>query len=306
MESVDVLSYLKTTVILCTRNRARDIVICLHSLSEQTEHPAEIIVVDSSDQPLEKDERFQKLFSKTYFSKTTLLYLHTKPGLTYQRNVGIAHASGEVIYFFDDDVILDCDYLREMNVIFQQHPEYAGGMGSISNLKRGSFRYQLFRKIFLLPRERASGKFTWSGMPTHPYGGDRFKQVEVLGGCCMAFRKEVLQKHRFDERFHGYAYMEDGDIARRISYERPLFFNPKAQLQHLESPAARDRIVDNSAMFVYNYRYLFFKNFYKKNRLKIIAHWWSLFGLFLEGTLRKDWQRVRGYGKGLRKSFVQK
>lgn len=122
----------------------------------------------------------------------------------------------------------------------------------------------------------------------------------------MAFRKEALHKHQFDEQFHGYAYMEDGDIARRISYEEPLFFNPRAQLQHLASPLARDRIVDNSAMFVYNYRYLFFKNFYRKNRLKLVAHWWSLAGLFLEAVLLRDWQRVRGYFRGLRKSFSKK
>lgn len=233
-----------------------------------------------------------------------LHYLHTNPGLTYQRNVGIAHATGEVIYFFDDDVILDKAYLYEMSAIFQHHPEYAGGMGTISNVKRGSWRYQLFRRFFFLPRERASGTFTWSGMPTHPYGTHQFKVVEVLGGCCMAFRADVLKKHLFDEQFHGYAYMEDSDIARRISYESPLFFNPRAQLQHLESPVARDRLIDNSAMFIYNYRYLFFKNFYMHNRLKIVAHWWSLGGLFLEGILLRDWQRLRGYWRGLRKSFI--
>ena len=297
---------LKTTVILCTRNRASDIITCLDSLSKQIEEPRELIIVDSSDQPLEKNLQFQKQFSKDQFPKTSLKYLHTNPGLTYQRNVGIVHATGELVYFFDDDVILDEAYLHEMNAVFQKHSEYAGGMGTISNVKKGSSRYQLFRKLFLLPREEGSGNFTWSGMPTHPYGKNKFKRVEVLGGCCMAFRKEILQKHTFDEQFHGYAYMEDGDIARRISYEKPLFFNPKAQLQHLESPAARDRIVDNSAMFVYNYRYLFFKNFYKQNKLKIVAHWWSLLGLFVEGALLRDWQRVRGYWKGLRKSFAQK
>ena len=232
--------------------------------------------------------------------------MHTSPGWTYQRNVGIANALGDLIYFFDDDVILDTSYLREMNEAFQKNPDYAGGMGTISNVKKGSPRYQLFRKFFLLPREQASGDFTWSGMPTHPYGTNSFKNVEVLGGCCMAFRKGAVKKHLFDERFSGYAYMEDGDIARRISYENKLFFNPRAQLQHLESPVARDRIVDNSAMFVYNYRYLFFKNFYKRNRLKIVAHWWSLFGLFLEGALLGDWQRVRGYWRGLRSSFSLK
>lgn len=306
MGSASLLFQLKTTVILCTRNRSRDIITCLGSLSGQVEEPHELIVVDSSDKPLEKNEQFNKQFSKVHFPTTSLAYLHTRPGLTYQRNVGITHATGELIYFFDDDVILDEAYLQEMNAVFHKHPEYAGGMGTISNVQRGSFRYQLFRKLFLLPREGASGNFTWSGMPTHPYGTNTFKEVEVLGGCCMAFRKPVLEKHTFDEQFHGYAYMEDGDIARRISDEESLFFNPKAQLQHLESPVARDRVVDNSAMFVYNYRYLFFKNFYRKNRLKIVAHWWSLLGLFLEGIVLRDWQRVRGCWKGLRKSFVPK
>lgn len=297
---------LKTTVILCTRNRASDILTCLNSLLEQQQEPDELIVVDSSDVPLEKNEQFRQQFSKTSFPKTSLEYLHTKPGLTYQRNVGIDRATGDILYFFDDDVILDAAYLCEMNKTFQQHPEYAGGMGTISNVKKGSFRYQSFRKLFLLPREHASGNFTWSGMPTHPYGTRTFKSVEVLGGCCMAFRRDAVKKHLFDERFSGYAYMEDADIGRRISYKYPLFFNPRARLEHLESPLARDRVVDNSAMFVYNYRYLFFKNFYKRNRLKIVAHWWSLVGLFLEGLLLKDWQRVRGYWRGLRNSFIAK
>ena len=297
---------LKTTVILCTRNRLDDILTCLGSLSEQQQEPDELIVVDSGDVPLEKKNTFQKQFSKAHFPQTSIKYMHTKPGLTYQRNVGIEYASGDLIYFFDDDVILDKNYLREMNEAFQKNPEYSGGMGTISNVKKGSTRYQLFRKLFLLPREHASGNFTWSGMPTHPYGTGSFKDVEVLGGCCMAFRNDAVKKHRFEELFSGYSYMEDGDIARRISYEKPLFFNPRAQLQHLESPLARDRIVDNSAMFVYNYRYLFFKNFYTRNRLKIVAHWWSLLGLFLEGALLGDWQRVRGYWRGLRKSLTTK
>lgn len=303
---IDVMN-LTASIILCTRNRNKEIVTCLNSLAEQVDQPYEIIVVDSSDLPLEKNEAFQKQFSQYNFPKTSLQYLHTKPGLTYQRNVGIEHAQGEILYFFDDDVIVEKNYLREMNYTFQSCPEYAGGMGTISNVqKKISWRYQLFRKIFLLPREQASGNFTWSGMPTHPYGTNRFRPVEVLGGCCMAFRKEVVQQFLFDENFHGYAYMEDCDISRRISYKKPLFFNPQARLQHLESPIARDKVIDNSAMFIYNYRYLFTKNFYKKNRLKLIAYWWSLLGLFIEALWLRDMQRFKGYWIGLNKHLLQK
>ncbi len=291
---------ISTTVIICTRNRIKDVTTCLASLAVQKDPAQELIIVDSSDTAIDCDPDFQKQFCKNIFPNTELHYVHTKPGLTYQRNVGIKHARGDIIYFFDDDVILDKTYLHEMNKIFLEHPKYVGGMGTIRNIKKDvSWKYQLFRRLFLLSREQSSGMFTWSGMPTHPYGTETFRPVEVLGGCCMAFRKDTLAYHKFDEQFQGYCYMEDCDISRRIAYERPLFFNPKARLQHLESPMARDRIVDNSAMFVRNYRHLFFKNFYRKNRLRIFAYYWSVCGLFVEALLLRDWQRVRGYWRGL-------
>lgn len=250
--------------------------------------------------------RFRQKFSKNYFPSAFLQYLHTRPGLTYQRNVGIKHASGEIIYFFDDDVILDNDYLYEMNRAFDEHSEYGAGMGDISNIRRTTPRtYRLFRSIFLLPRESASGYFTWSGMPTHPYGTKKFKQVEVLGGCCMAFRRDALKNVLFDEKLCGYATMEDCDIARRISCAKPIFFNPRAKLQHLESPAARDGLIERNSMFVFNYSYLFFKNFYTHNRFKIIAYGWSIIGLFLESVIMRDVQRTKGYLIGLKK-FIAK
>ena len=149
-------------MILCTRNRINDIITCLKSLSKQIEHPDEVMVVDSSDVALETMQVFQDQFSQENFLRTQLRYLHTNPGLTYQRNIGIKHAQGDIIYFFDDDVILDPAYLQQMNTVFSQHPEYAGGMGTISNVSQNvSWRYQAFRKFFLLPRERDSGNFTW-------------------------------------------------------------------------------------------------------------------------------------------------
>ncbi len=291
-----------TSVIICTRNRVNDLANCLESLTKQTEHIDELIIVDSSDLTLKKSPQIKPFFDQKKFLHTNLIYLHTKPGLTYQRNVGIKHAGGDIIYFFDDDVELEGNYLKEMSSVFKNHPEYAGGMGAIKNVDAPpSWRYRWYRSFFLLPRLYASGKFTWSGMPTHPYGSPQFKNVEVLGGCCMAFRRKVLQQHFFDEQLYGYCYMEDADIARRISFKHQLFYNPRAQLVHHESPIARDQLVDRSAMLVYNYSYLFFKNSYPQNRLKIIGYWWSLLGLFLEAFLMKDKEKITGYKKGLAK-----
>ncbi len=296
---------LKQSVIICTRNRPDDVTRCLISLSKQTRPPEELIIVDSSDIPLNEDKKFIEMFDK-FFSQSSVQYLHTNPGLTYQRNRGIEQARSDIIYFFDDDVELKENYLEIMQETFTNHPEYAGGMGTITNITPLSWRYRLFRFLFLLQRTYSTGSFTLSGMPTHPYGTKQFKKVEVLGGCCMAFRKEAFSFERFDESFKGYAFMEDSDIARRISFSRSLFFNPSAQLVHLESPVARDRIYDSSYMFVKNYSYLFFRHFYRKNKFRIIAYYWSIIGLFLEAFLLRDWQRLVGYYSGFKQFHKEK
>ncbi len=293
------------SVVICTKNRLDDLVRCLDSLSRQTRAPQELIIVDSSDIPLQQEQLFLDHFNAECFPASNLKYIHTTPGLTRQRNIGVQHATGKIIYFFDDDVVLEKEYLSVMHAAFEVNPAYAGGMGTITNIAPLSWRYRLFRTFFFLQRTYSSGLFTFSGMPTHPYGTPDFKHVESLGGCCMAFKKEILREYPFDESFSGYAFMEDSDISRRISFSRSLFFNPKARLAHFESGTARDKIGDSSAMFTFNYSYLFFKYHYPKNRLKIIAHWWSIIGLFLECIFLRDWLRLRGYYVGLKKFIVR-
>ncbi|MFC1842908.1 glycosyltransferase family 2 protein [Candidatus Dependentiae bacterium] len=295
---------ISSSVIVCTRNRPADVVNFLDSLKKQTEKPNEVIIVDSSDEEIYKNPIFFESFSSKHFPKTKLIYKHTAPGLTYQRNIGAKAASCQVIHFFDDDVILEKNYLQQMNHVFAQNPQYAGGMGDITNIpkKKRSFN-TILRNLFMLQRIYSSGKFTLSGMPKHPYGTNTFKQVEVLGGCVMAYRSWVFKKHFFDEKLKKYCYMEDCDFSRRISYEHPLFYNPKAKLKHLHSPVSRDRIEENKAMYIKNYSYLFFKNFYPKNRLKIFAYTWSILGLFAEGILYRNKAYLKGYFKGLKNFF---
>jgi GT2 family glycosyltransferase len=295
---------LTASVIICTRNRRDDIIRCLNSIAQQTMLPHELIIVDSSDISLMQLPLFQDVFNAATFPQAKCIYLHTRPGLTYQRNRGIEKATKDIIYFFDDDVVLLPAYLAKMHEIFCANTHYAGGMGDISNINQKiSWRYQWFRKFFLLPHEGGSGRFTFSGMPTHPYGTQEFKNVEILGGCCMAIRRNIAQQFLFDETLGGYCYLEDADIACRISRHYQLFFNPKAQLIHNESPQARDRAIDTSAMFVYNYSYLFFKNFYPYNRLKIVGYWWSLCGLFVQSVLYRDWDQLKGFWRGLIKFY---
>lgn len=291
---------LSSCIIVATRNRLPDMLTFLDSIVVQTVQPDELIIVDSSDQKLVDDERFTKKFSTDFYSGTKLIYKHTSPGLTYQRNIGVSLASAEIFYFFDDDTILEATYIEQMNKVFAENPEYAGGMGSVRGVTpKKTTIDSVIRNIFLLQRDHASGNFTLSGMPTHPYGTATFKMVQVLGGCCMAYRSWVFKEQLFDEKLARYCYMEDCDFSRRVSYTYPLFFNPSANLEHRHSPLARDKVQDNRAMYIKNYSYLFFKNFYPHNKFKIFAYWWSVLGLFVQAILVRDKAYIRGYLKGL-------
>lgn len=292
------MSALRNSVIICTRNRLWDIMRALPSLGAQSVLPDELIIVDSSTEPISQNEAYNELVNQLSFP--TYTYVHTSPGLPYQRNIGVAHATGDLVHFFDDDVILARDYLAIMTRIFMSNERYLGGMGSVQNMYGygDAFLCQLFRSFFLLQRNYARGKFTLSGMPTHAYGTDTFKEVEVLGGCCMSYRGIVFEQHVFDERLSGYAFMEDCDFSYRVSQDGPLFFTPEAKLEHFHSPVAREAQERVAAMTVHNYTYLFFKNFYPRNRLRIIAYYWSLLGLFLEALMRRRWGAARGYLRG--------
>ena len=295
-----------SSVIICTRNRLADMLICLPSIKHQTVAPQELIVVDSSTQPLNTNPAFNDLFNATHFPHTTLIYQHTKPGLPYQRNVGTTLATQDIVYFFDDDVILEPDYLEHMNTTFTNHPHYAGGMGNVTNISPKKPLYNIVKALFGIQRDYSSGKFNLSGLPTHPYGMKKFMNVEVLGGCCMAYRRSVFTRHSFDENLGGYAFMEDCDFSRRVSYEAPLFYNPLAHMKHMVSPTARDRIVDTRAMYIKNYRYLFYKNFYHRNRLAILAYYWGIVGLFVEGLAMRNKDFIKGYYKGLKEYYSTK
>ncbi len=293
---------LETSVIICTRNRPSDLAHMLTSLQRQTVAPTEIVIIDSSSTPVIENALIKPLWTKEFFL-AKLIYRHTAPGLTYQRNQGVKHASGEILYFFDDDVILSPYYLEEMNRSFIDYPSYAGGMGSIAPISAYRPWVNTARAIFLLQRNYSHGYFTSSGMPTHAYGSQHFKPVEVLNGC-MAVRSAVFKKYSFDEALTFYAYMEDCDFSYRISRSWPLFFNPRAVLDHRESPLGRDSVIENKAMFIANYTYLFFKNFYPVNKWRILAYFWSICGLFLEAAFvarNRDW--LKGYKRGLRYAY---
>ena len=296
---------MKISVIICTRNRFEDFVKTLPSIATQTHLPNELIVVDSSD-----DKKLESYLDSVELP-FPIRYFHTQPGLTLQRNHGIRECSGDLVFFFDDDVNLDANYLTEVEKAFAKDTKHKIGAvgGKIVNNSLQTFRLKLELFIFGFIRAvfgvvgTGNGKFYLSGMPSHPQENQSSGFIECLSGCCMAFRREVFEKISFDEWFAHYGLMEDVDISKQIldaGYQ--IYHETSATLIHNESPMNRLKVKQWAEMSVVNYDYLFRKS-WRKDTWRWLFYYWSLLGLVVVNF--HSLKGLQGTFIGLKKVFTR-
>ena len=96
------------SIIVPTCDRPDDLRRCLASLTtQQTRHAVEVIVVDN--RPASGIVR-----QITAAFPNVRVVEEPRPGLSFARNAGIAHASGEIIVATDDDVMAPHDWIEKL------------------------------------------------------------------------------------------------------------------------------------------------------------------------------------------------
>jgi GT2 family glycosyltransferase len=285
------------SVIVPTRNRPDYLSNFLASLNNQTGLPDELIIIDASD----TEDTRTMIEMKDDSLPFEVIYRREAPGSARQRNIGFRLSRGRYLVFFDDDVILEPDYIGIVCDTFSEHrEEQLGGItGKITNLRRDSSPWdRAFKGIFFLS-DFGKGQVKLSGFPSLRIG-DEPSYVEILSGCNMAYPREVFSQYLFDERLTGYSYMEDIDLSFRISRRYPLYYQPKARLEHHPSGYRTHDSRELRRMMIRNHRYLFKKN-QPQDLPHVLSHWISVLGVFLYNTLlQRDFNAARGMIEGLR------
>ncbi len=296
------------TVIICTRNRLDDFRETLASLMKQKRLPDELVVVDSSDTRMLED------YLKSVSLPVAAKYIHSAPGLTLQRNVGVKGSAGDLICFFDDDTELDENYLAIIEAVFARHD--LEGLGAVGGRLENLFgdqpmtvHFRLERMVFGFLRfvfgldDYGSGRFRLSGMATFPHRLMHEKYIECLSGGLMSFRREVFKKAQFDEGLPGYGLMEDWSISKSVmdaGYK--IYYEPSASLIHKESPQNRFNYSRWAEMFIVNYDYLFQK-YWRRDWYRIPFYYWALIGFLIVNLHNRD--ALHGAISGLKKIFVR-
>lgn len=220
------------SVVIATRNRREPLRECLESLAAQTRPPSEVILVDASDAAAAE---FRDPPRELPFR---VVRLHAAaPSAAKQRNQGIDAATGDIVVFLDDDVVLEPQYLAELIRVLDEDPTHriGGVSGTIVNqtyappsrLNRAALR------VCLGPTDGdLAGRLAGPAVNFLPAdGADRVQRVEWLNTTGVAYRREALQTRRFPE-FDGYSVMEDVHLSASVGREYALMNTTRARLFH--------------------------------------------------------------------------
>lgn len=222
------------TVAICTKDRPDNVKRCLTSLlalqQPNINQPPkfEILVVDNAPSDGGTHDLIESMASVRYTCEP-------KPGLDFARNRAVQEATGVLLAFLDDDVVVDRQWLMGLQEAWAENPDAGAFTGLVLPYEleteaqiifehRGGFR-RGFEKI----RYHGSSLNTNS---LYPCGAGIFG-----AGCNMAFRREVLLKlGSFDEALDTGAPLPGGgdlDIFYRVVRAGyPLVYEPKYLIYH--------------------------------------------------------------------------
>jgi GT2 family glycosyltransferase len=274
----------KISIVVPTYNRASDLKDLLFSILKQTRLPMEVIITDDSENFRTRDLIAQV---RKYFSNkgVTLKYLHylRRSSSSAARNRGMTYATGQIVLFLDDDVVLGKDYIKEILKIYKNNPKAFGVQGYVINTPKLEnlslrLRNQLRRIFFLYCLEKDKCRVLPSGANTYTNQIDKVIQCQWLQGCNQSFRFEVIRNEKFDENLKRYSFLEDVDFSYRLfkKYPNSLYMTPYAKVFHKWSKAERLSV----KLYVYtqtvNRTYFFYKHFGQSLQNKLIFIWSSI------------------------------
>jgi len=219
------------SIAICTKDRPQRLSRLLTSLEAVRRNSAfgsvEIVVVDNASTNPATREAVERFDGVRYV-------FEPKAGLDFARNAALHAATGELITYLDDDVVVDRNWLAGLAKACRDNPGAGGFTGLVLPYRldteaqiyferRGGFGRGFYRNEF------RNARFD---NPLHPVGAG------VLGaGCNMAFhRKMLISLGGFDEALDTGAPLPGGgdlDIFYRVLRSgRAMIYEPQFAVYH--------------------------------------------------------------------------
>lgn len=224
---------MKISVIVPSYQRPQDLARCLAALQKQT-RPVDELWVIVRDTDLATWE-FLEEFSGN--GDRGALPLHTAAvtasGVIAAMNTGLESATGDVVAFTDDDAAPHPDWLEKIAAYYLQDAQI-GGVGGRDWVYHGTKLEEGARPVV--------GKLQWWGrlIGNHHLGVGTGREVDVLKGVNMSFRREAIADLQFDQRMRGTGAQVHFEVVFSLTLKQrgwKLIYDPQIAVDHY--PAQR-------------------------------------------------------------------
>ncbi len=216
-------------VIVPTYRRPKDLVRCLEALQKQTRIADEVIVIvrDTDANTWSFLENFDPNVLPLQIVKVTV------SGVVAAMNAGIDNASSEIIAFTDDDAEPHSEWLTKIEAHYLKDDQ-VGGVGGRDWVYHGNdLEDGASNKV---------GRLLWFGktVGNHHIGVGEPREVDILKGVNMSFRRVAIGEWRFDKRMLGSGAQVHFEVEFCLKLKRAgwkLIYDPNVAVNHY--PAQR-------------------------------------------------------------------
>jgi glycosyltransferase involved in cell wall biosynthesis len=274
------------SAVVPTRDRAQALSRTLESLSAQGVAPAELIVVDGSEQEEARDV-VAKASARLASGCNAWWAKAERPGAATQRIQGVSVTTQPFVWFFDDDILFEPECVVRMWTAISSDPALGGINAMIVNQKYASPGLPS-RTVFWLMHGRR--KTSYAGrvigpainlLPEDRSDLPEVVPVEWLNTTCAIYRRRALPNPVFDAVFAGYSLFEDVALSLRVGAKWRLANARTARIFHDSQPGAhKANAAELAEMELVNRHYVMTKVLGRndwRDYAKLLA--WETFGL---------------------------
>lgn len=281
----------KIAFVIPTKDRPIDLRRMLESLVKQERKPEQIIIVDGSKPSIKNvvDD----------FKKLNIDYITIyPPSLAKQRNAGMALLKKDITLagYLDDDVVLEKDAIKNMLIFWDNaKPNTGGAVFNIINTQPA--KWTRIKSILFLDSP-TPGRLLMSGCTSILGNQKKNIVVDWLCGGATVWKREVVNKYKYDEWFKGTGYLEDVDFSFNVKNEYELYLVSNAKLAHYSRPVKAEKYFVLGKWQIFNRMYIVKK--YRHRGLSITKAWVATLGLiFLNLAIGLTKQDKNAINKGL-------
>jgi GT2 family glycosyltransferase len=223
------MEQIAVTLAIPTYRREKVLTETIEQVLAQAPVASEVLVVDQT--PEHEEDTSRQL--REWADAGAIRWIRQEtPNLPQARNRALREASGGIVIFIDDDVILDPGFVGE-HAKYYTRSEVVAVAGRVVQAKGWNYgpRPPSWPRVLDHRYFRMDGLEPAEGIATFPGGNHSVRRhaMLALGG--------------YDERYIGWAYREDTDAAVRLwRAGGTIVFAPEASLLHLAAPCGGCRI----------------------------------------------------------------